>query len=75
MANDALIKREARRGRAMFETLSEGHFRDQTAWRDAKKREALASLFPSCQPGGRGATSPLDGRSPGVWSGTPEGKS
>jgi hypothetical protein len=43
------------------------------AWSDEQRRKAtVGGMFPSTEPGTRGATSPLDGRSPGIWSGTPE---
>ena len=65
----AAVKKEAARGRALLETYAQQLFQQQLDWRDARKREALSGLFPSCEPGGRGATSPLGGLSPGVWSG------
>lgn len=68
------VKREARRGAALLEAYSQQLFQQQIEWRDARKREALSGMFPSLE-GGRGATSPLGGLSPGVWSATPEKKS
>jgi hypothetical protein len=69
MANDARIKREAARGRALLETYSQQLFQQQLSWRDARKRETLSGMFPSLE-GGRGATSPLGGQSPEwEWSG------
>jgi hypothetical protein len=67
----ASVRKEAARGRALLEAYSEQLFQQQLEWRDARKREALTGMFPSCEPGDRGATSPLDGRSPGIWSGAP----
>jgi hypothetical protein len=70
----AAVKKEAARGRALLETYSQQLFQQQLEWRDARKREALAGMFTSTQPGGRGATSPLGGQSPDwEWSGRKKG--
>lgn len=69
MATSEAIKRRVQRAKADFEEHSAKLFQQQIEWRDRQKGKALAGLFPSTEPGDRGATSPLDGRSPGVWSG------
>jgi hypothetical protein len=69
MTSDA-IKRRVARAKADFEDYSAKLFQQQIEWRDRQKGKALAGLFPSSQPGGRGATSPLGGLSPDeAWSG------
>jgi hypothetical protein len=64
--------RQIARHMAAWARYSEGLFAQQTAWRDARRSKGIGDLFPSTQAEGRGATSPLGGQSPGVWSGTPE---
>jgi hypothetical protein len=69
MSSEA-VKREAQRGKKMLEDYSRALFQQQLDWRDGRKREVLAGMFTSTQPGGRGATSPLGGQSPDwEWSG------
>jgi hypothetical protein len=62
------IKAEVERGKKMLAEHSrylEGQYRD---WK------ARQVMFPSTMPGSRGATSPLDGRSPDwEWSGRKKG--
>jgi hypothetical protein len=61
MANKEAIRREAARGKRMFEDYSRAL---------QAERERKGMMFPSLAPGDRGAVSPLDGRSPDkVWSG------
>jgi hypothetical protein len=70
MPNDAQIKREAARGNRLLATYSQQLFQQQLEWRDARKGEALAGMFTSTQPGGRGAVSPLGNVCPDwEWSG------
>jgi hypothetical protein len=66
MANKQAIQAEAQRGKKMLEDHSR-YLEDQ--YRDWKARR---TLFPSLDPSSRKWVSPLDGRSPGVWSGTKE---
>jgi hypothetical protein len=68
------IKRRVQRAKAAFEEHSAALFKQHLEWKDRQKRGTLGEMFPSTLPNDRGATSPLDGRSPGVWSGTPEVK-
>jgi hypothetical protein len=63
----AAVKKEAARGRALLETYAQQLFQQQLDRRDARKREALSGLFPSCEPGGRGACSPLGGTAEFPW--------
>jgi hypothetical protein len=66
--NKQAIQAEAQRGQKMLEDHSR-YLEDQ--YRDWKARR---TLFPSTMPGSRGATSPLDGRSPDwEWSGRKKG--
>jgi hypothetical protein len=60
------IAKEVARGKKLFEDYSRMLERE---------RERDRMLFPSLHPSSRKFVSPLDGRSPGVWSGTPERKS
>jgi hypothetical protein len=71
MANEASIKRRVDRAKAEWETYSAQLFRQHLEWRDAQRHKArVGGLFPSTEPGGRGATSPLGGLSPDeAWSG------
>jgi hypothetical protein len=59
MASEA-VKREAERGRKMFETYARSLERE---------RERSRHLFPSTLPGHRGATSPLGGTAEWPWGG------
>jgi hypothetical protein len=65
MSSEA-VGREAERGKKLFQDYARSLERD---------RERDRMLFPSLHPTSRKFVSPLDGRSPGVWSGTPERKS
>lgn len=69
----AAVRREAQRGRALLESYSQELFQQQLEWRHARKREALAGMFTSTQPGGRGACSPLGGTAAWPWGPKKEG--
>ena len=61
MSNKEAVRKEAARGRKMLEEMSR---------RIAAERERDHMPFPSLHPSSRKWWSPLDGRSPGIWSGT-----
>jgi hypothetical protein len=74
MVSDA-VRKEAQRGQKLLETWSQQLFQQQLEWRDARKREALAGMFTSTQPGDRGAVSPLGNVCPDwEWSGKKENR-
>jgi hypothetical protein len=74
MSNKVAITREAARGRALLAAYSRELFQQQLSWRDARKREALAGMFPSTLEGSRQSVSPLGGQSPDwEWSGKRKG--
>ena len=64
MANDAQIKREAARGKALLESYSQTF---QEEWDARQKGRTLSGMFPSTREGGRQFVSPLGGEAPFPW--------
>jgi hypothetical protein len=60
------VKRRVEEAKLAMEAHSRSLEAQQLAW---QKGRTLAGMFPSTIEGDRGATSPLGGLSPGVWSG------
>lgn len=69
MANKQAIQAEVARGKKMLAEHSRYLQSQYAEWRRDR------TMFPSLDPSSRKWVSPLDGRSPEIWSDTPEKKS
>jgi hypothetical protein len=70
MAVCEAIKHIVAEAKAAVEAQDRALYAQHLRWRDGQRKSG-GGMFPSTEPGDRGATSPLGGLAGGVWSGKP----